>query len=244
MAENPKAVLYHVTSSPNAELIRRHGFRPLGIPHNTESPEVAATAREILPEDERESVGPYDPHDPEREARDKLPLEVRVREAVTAMLDYHRPPDNPFPSHGLSNFFLSDEATARDMAGRPGAVWPREVLTVDASKIPCKCFMADRNLSNKLFKTVYEYPRWSEAYAALAPDPPDVAPGLWEGWFEEHCEELAKLADSYYATMRPYDGTRDPNIEVLCPCRIPPTAIMDGNAPSSRHRDAGEESSG
>ena len=82
------------------------------------------------------------------------------------------------------------------------------VLKVAKKDLPCECYGASTNEAELLFDDILEHSgEWS-------PSPS-----------EEDEDRFYEEAEAYYNGMKPWEGQKDEDIEVLCPCHIPAKVI-------------------
>jgi len=207
--EQTGALLYHVTRPENAELIKREGFKP-GF-YCAEGGEAHCAAQAILAGEEEE---------PEIDYGGETPEDVQAREIFNEILHANKPKDRP--GHDYAVFFWASPRDARytEMEMEAKTHEPYVTLKVDASKIPCKCYHAPYHKAETLFDEIYsELPRsWDCAPSGSGPQDEET---------EEFCKMLDRLAKSYYRQMRLYRGEEKSGVEVLCPCEVPPEAIVE-----------------
>ena len=205
--ETTGALLYHVTRPENAELIKRNGFQP-GF-YCAEGGEAHCAAQAILAGEE----------EPDLDWGGETPEEVQAREIFNEILDANKPKGRP--GHDYAVFFWShpDEAEIHERAMEERTGEPYVTLKVDASKVPCTCYEAPVHKVETLFDEIYsELPRsWECAPSGGGPQDEET---------EKFCEMLDRLARSYYRQMRVYRGDARRGVEVLCPCEVPPDAIV------------------
>ena len=209
-AAKGRGLLYHVTRPENAELIRRHGFQP-GF-YCSEGGEAHCAAQAILASEE----------EPELDWGGEEPKDVQARQIFNEILDANRPKGRP--GHDYAVFFWAhpDDARYAERTMEAKTHEPYVTLAVDPDKVPCRCYYAPYHKSETLF---------DEIYAGL-PHSWDCAPsgsGPEDEEARKFCDMLDQLARSYYRQMRLYRAEPKRGVEVLCPCEIPPEAIVGGS---------------
>lgn len=208
--QNPAKPLYHVTGLARAALIRKEGFVPGQIVSESAGMAEAAARAELTGEE----LDWYE---------DELSDEERAREAFDSFMDdawrEARQKDPNVPQHTDSIFFWDDKQAAvdarRTVSWNTGEPWT--ILEVDPTKIPCRCYQADKGVSDDLFDTVMADLDAAEACAGIT------------GYGDEEeldCDKFDKIAKRYYRTVKPWDGRSNYDDEVMCPCEIPPDAIV------------------
>jgi hypothetical protein len=119
-------------------------------------------------------------------------------------------------------FFWSDPDRAQYMRMliRARTHEPYEILQVQAGKIPCQCWEADFDDTDRLFAEIRGRLDDAEGCAGI------IAP-LDEGeeW-EKFCDELEGIAKGYYEGMKPFTGKPKHGKEILCGCDIPREAVL------------------
>ncbi len=220
--QQAQRVLYHITARPNAELIRREGFDPWFCVQRSWA---SAPAAQALLRGER--------HDEMRERVERLEESpaIRARLAHNRLLDMERPRDaSDALSHSCGSIFFfssADEAVERvDRMTRIGTPYPLEILVVDGDKVPCECQEADSNLAHELYSAVRSNLPAAEHCAGLWRYAAFMDHDEQQAEYEDFCKRLHEIARQYYETMRPFDGTPRRDREILCPCRIPASAIV------------------
>ncbi len=217
-AQNPKGTLYHVTTSPNAELIRQNGFDSSF--RHAEGGEAAMLAEAILAGENVEDFWV-----------DQQTDEALTREVFNDILDQalgkvSKERGKDLPRHWGSVFFWPNRLQAqfrRDMVAQNNPAQPYEILEVEASKIPCTCYEADIGKSDELFNEV-------GANLEVAVNCSNM--GLWPHDPEEQeearelCANLDRIAEDYYRGMKPFTGRQLAAKEVICPCDIPKEALV------------------
>lgn len=209
--QNPAKPLYHVTGTARAALIRKQGFVPGILPSEAGAEEYAQA--ELAGED----LDWYESEMSE-EARAREAFDVYMREAYRDA----RQRDPHVPDHTDAVFFWDDKgmALSAKRAMQQNTAHPFTVLEVDASKIPCRCYQASNTLADDLFSTIEGDLETAEACAGIT--------GFYDEEEEEeaNCERFDQMARDYYRTVKPWDGRSNPENEIMCPCEIPPEAIV------------------
>jgi hypothetical protein len=208
-------LLYHVTRTPNAELIRREGLQAGYLCAEGGQAACAAELRlagEI--EDEADWYGDVELSD-----------NVRTREAFNELLDDARRRVRPdAPSHSAATFWWStllDAALTRN--GMQQSTGERyRIVVADADRMPGPFWSGDYDQSSRLFDTCRDRLEECESCAGV------VGIGFeTEAEAERRCRRYDRLAERYYQDLRPWHGGPDQGREIICDCSAPPEAIRD-----------------
>jgi len=143
--------------------------------------------------------------------------EERAREIFDGYLREAAPVG--MPRHDQAVFFWSDPDKARGIADAVTrqSPWEYEVVVVDADRIPCGCYEAPYMKAESLFSNVKCHVREFENIESIGPETDED---------ERLVTEAQDIARDYYASMRPFTGVPDAEMEVACGCDIPPEAIV------------------
>ncbi|MFH1484895.1 MAG: hypothetical protein ABIH46_02395 [Chloroflexota bacterium] len=156
----------------------------------------------------------------EEEGWDEIPKETAAREVFDALLGEARREVNPkLPSHDDAVFFWANRSTAvyrKSILSH--SLYPLVILEAASTKIPCTLYQADIRLSDGVFTICYADPYILAQVVidGLEPDE-EVAISL---------KEADAIAREYYKSMKPWDGSSNPDLEILAPCTVPPEAIV------------------
>lgn len=195
--------LYHVTQRRKVPRILAQGLR-VGFTSSEREARVCVI--------EEETGRDRDEPDFWDVAQDDGPLqaEEHAREDFDSFLEDERPAGSP--SHDASTFFWASKPDAEYLRRRmqeKNPCDPYDILTVDPKKVPCRCSSADYHSAEELFAFL-------EAHSG------EYNPPLTE----QGERRASRLAREYYQTMRPWRGDPEEDREVLCPCAVPRTGIV------------------
>jgi len=148
-------------------------------------------------------------------ALDHLTREQQTRELFDEVLAEISP--KGLPTHDDSIFFWTDRLQAYEYANnmqrKPHNLQKYVVLKVAAKDLPCKCYQADSNDAEFLYDVLWGF----SSDDAPTPD-------------EEQWDEIYGYAERYYEGMEVWEGKKDDQLEVLCPCPIP-GRVIKGDVP-------------
>lgn len=144
--------------------------------------------------------------------------EERAREMFNGYLREACPPG--MPAHDDAVFFWSDRGRAASMAQKMERQTPfgYAVVVVDSDGIPCTCYEAVFEKAEDLFTHIEYHIREYENIDSMGPETDED---------EVLLREAQGMARDYYASMRPFTGTPNSDMEVVCGCDVPPEAVVD-----------------
>jgi len=188
-----QTILYHVTDKKNIKTIQKKGI----------------TAGMVC--SEANMAGCIE--DEDAWVDHEMNTEERTREVFNQILQENKP-KKTYPGHEYGVFFWADDTTARyhrKAMDHKNPIGDYHIVQVYAPKIPCTCYASDFQKAEDLFQYIQD-------------NIDDIERILNTGEEDKNDKEIIQEADKkakqYYKTMKKWDGTKQPDKEIICPCNI------------------------